>query len=127
MVYHLWMNKAVEKARTYQNVCGGYCLSHYIENSLRPCEQFFRADFIFNHRYLHADLQYIKKTKDPEEALLSNTCKTTYVYLAFTVFLSEKVICHLSFTLNLLFLFSTKFYKYLYVFIHMSVMSFSNV
>lgn len=39
MVYYLWTNKAVEKARTYQDVHGCYCLSYYIENSLRQFEQ----------------------------------------------------------------------------------------
>lgn len=37
MVYYLQINKAVEKARTYQNICG--CSSHYIENSLKKFEQ----------------------------------------------------------------------------------------
>ena len=39
MVYYLRINKEVEKARTYQKVCGCYCSSPCTENSLRQFEQ----------------------------------------------------------------------------------------
>lgn len=75
MVYYLWINKAVDKARTDQNICGCCFIKVHWEKSQRiwTCS-FLEQIFLFLILDVSCRFKIFKKNlKDPEGALFSST------------------------------------------------------